>query len=232
MKAFNLPTAAFVAILPAFCALADLEVLWWAVPADGTSIDGQDVTVQINRSGTTYDLAGLMATYNISTYDEESGTGGLWARVKVVDASGSATYLAQNIPDSATGVPTISFDIEGVNVDTMPVPNYGNGTGNGWYVADVSEFTDSQYSFYIELGNWEGDSYDTWTSYAETTAGVSYNYLQSSGNIQTWVSSPMLNAGHVWMPMSYVVPEPTSSLLILLGAAGLALRRRRNFSRG
>lgn len=75
----------------------------------------------------------------------------------------------------------------------------------------------SSATYVIEL--WKGDvAVAQSTSYAYSELA---NYIASAG-----ISAPgggMLKA----MPMPAPVPEPTSGLLVLLGCAGLALRRRR-----
>ena len=71
--------------------------------------------------------------------------------------------------------------------------------------------------------------------YVSTTAGAAYDALsptdiwpiffgaQTSVSKATFADSTTTFAGAGW----YAVPEPTSGLLMLLGMAGLALRRRR-----
>ncbi len=84
-------------------------------------------------------------------------------------------------------------------------------------------------SFAIELGNWDNG---TWTTLA-TTGMISYNDLtvlgQSEGGSYILTADQGLNApGFVpWNAQSYMVPEPSSGLLILIGAGLLALRRGR-----
>ena len=86
--------------------------------------------------------------------------------------------------------------------------------------ADLSAYSTGSYGFLLELANWGDDSstmvgksevwsFDTLKSYMTTVKGGS--------NIPTQ---------GVWAPMVNV-PEPTSGLLMLLGIAGLALRRKR-----
>ena len=212
MKLKNLTAAISVAVLLCFSALADLEALWWAVPEN----------VTITRGTQTYgSLTELRNAYGIEEYSTETDSGGLFARIVAVDGSGNTSYMQQ------WAGPELGF----INDDWMLlVPNDSDGGMNGWYAA-VAGY--EAYSFYVELGNWEGsDESPTWTSYGHSTDVVAYDRLQYDAKIQKFVNGSFINPAHPWTPTSYVVPEPTSSLLILLGAAGLALRRRRNFSRG
>ena len=211
MKMKNLTAAISVAVLPCFSALADLEALWWAVPED----------VTITRGTQTYgSLTELREAYGIEEYSTETDSGGLFARIVAVDGSGNTSYMKQ-----WSGSEFIDDDW------MLLVPNDSDDDNrNGWYAA-VAGY--EEYSFYVELGNWEGsDESPTWTSYGQSTDVVAYDRLKDDAKIQKFVNGSLINPAHPWTPMSYVVPEPTSGLLLVFGASGLALRRRRNFSRG
>ena len=90
--------------------------------------------------------------------------------------------------------------------------------------ADVSAFASGspEYAFVIELGNLDGS---TWSTFAVSET-VTYTDLVANDHIDT-SSGYDPNPITPWMPTSYVVPEPTSGMLVLVGAALLALRRRR-----
>lgn len=77
----------------------------------------------------------------------------------------------------------------------------------------------STYSFFVELYNASGDV--VWTQYAST-----YQQLLDSGYISTGgITTPAEMATGGMNGAS--VPEPTSGVLLLIGGAMLALRRRR-----
>ena len=87
----------------------------------------------------------------------------------------------------------------------------------------VGEFdSDEVNSFLVELWNWEDDSAPAvrvgWRNY-------SLSALDGVGSI--WRDGAGSTGGNTPFTVTSVVPEPTSGLLLLLGAAGLALRRRR-----
>ncbi len=85
-------------------------------------------------------------------------------------------------------------------------------------LSDLKGYGSSQYSFYVELYNTAGDS-------VHKTQTVSYNSLLSSGYISTGgVLTPTVLARGF---NGASVPEPTSGVLLLVGGALLALRRRR-----
>ena len=92
------------------------------------------------------------------------------------------------------------------------------------WLADVSAYASGspEYAFVIELGNWDGSA---WSTFAVSET-VTYADLASNNHIDT-TSGYNPNPITPWAPSSYVVPEPTSGMLVLVGAALLALRRRR-----
>ena len=91
--------------------------------------------------------------------------------------------------------------------------------------ADVDDYSGASYSFAIELGNFDGPE-GSWVAHV-TGDPVSYTDLLSGNHISAWDGiDPVV--GEVWHPASYAVPEPSGGLLMLLGGALLALRRRRN----
>lgn len=106
---------------------------------------------------------------------------------------------------------------DGISDPAMPVPA-------DWYASVVSPYASETYSFAIELGNWDWDN-GTWTMIA-TSEAVSYRDLKTGGHIAAWDGTDPA-APSVWQPASYVIPEPSGGMLMLMGFALLALRRRR-----
>ena len=86
----------------------------------------------------------------------------------------------------------------------------------------------SELSFAIELGNYDNG---TWTTLA-TSGSLAYSSLVNaegaSGYTYLTTSDALSLKGLTpWAPQTYPVPEPSSGLLVLIGASLLALRRRR-----
>ena len=86
-------------------------------------------------------------------------------------------------------------------------------------LSDLGSYGSSSYSFYIELYNASGVS-------VYKTESLSYDSLVASGYVSGGgVALPTFTATSGFNGAS--VPEPTSGVLLLIGGAMLALRRRR-----
>ena len=122
----------------------------------------------------------------------------------------SGEYLYMRRPE------TRDFVLESINVPMT-------------WVADVSKFASGspEAVFMIELGNY--DSGNNWSTLALSETAT-YADLEANNHIET-ASGYIPNPVAIWTPTSYVVPEPTSGLLVLIGTALLALRRRKGSSR-
>lgn len=104
----------------------------------------------------------------------------------------------------------------------------GTSAANG-YFAVLPSSDASTYSYFIELGNYNGSTY---TALAQSDA-ITYSELSQSHVITTaqlddilgHMSSAMVQA---WVGVNYqAVPEPTGGLMVLVGLSVLALRRRK-----
>lgn len=92
---------------------------------------------------------------------------------------------------------------------------------------DVSAFSSGTYSFYIELANYSDGYKNLGNTVSETTYAdmVAKHYIMetplSVTQAQVWHG---VGAG---VGGGFAAPEPTSAMLMLLGMAGLALKRRK-----
>lgn len=92
----------------------------------------------------------------------------------------------------------------------------------GEYFSSLGSFAGASYSFVLELGNWSDGA---WVRTSMESAAASYDQLDR--HLAEWHGMTPVYA-QPWSPTSFsVVPEPTGGVLMLLGAALLALRRRK-----
>ncbi len=94
-------------------------------------------------------------------------------------------------------------------------------------ISDLGSTDYSSYYFYVELANYSSATGETTTRSVNKDYPWSYSELVSSGYISTGdsLSAPSAFANGALDGGS--VPEPTSGVLLLIGGALLALRRRR-----
>ena len=149
----------------------------------------------------------------ISAYDLASMKGGeLYARVSVRDATGAhVNYLnLYTFDENAQVIPS-----GGQKTQQLGVPPVNS-------FADLTGYSGAEWSFAVELGNTVDDK---WMAYVVSEVR---SYASLGRHITDW--KPGMDSVHQieWVPKSFVVPEPCSGLLLLVGGGLLALRRRRN----
>ena len=93
--------------------------------------------------------------------------------------------------------------------------------GGAWYA--VMPDSPEGLSFMVELGNWEND---TWVGIARSQA-YTYAQLVDQYIIKNWGGPEATPAIAPLVADGYVVPEPASGILLLIGGGLLALRRKR-----
>ena len=198
------------AILTADVASAgENDVLYWMI--DGTA------------SVTPWDGGEAMSVGDFFSSHELATEGSAFAaRVRVTGGDiqeGQDVFLDLYIPGYGLDVGSGEYGVVFSEVGGYwgaGVPT-GNQSPSGDYSAGSPE-----YSFIVELGNI--DSSDNWTTVA-TSAATAYSDLGAYIH-QTFDINPSSMA--VWTPTSFTaVPEPSSGLLVTIGFAILALRRKR-----
>ena len=132
------------------------------------------------------------------------------ARIRYEGTDGSSGYL-----------PIIGITSGGGNANFDALA--GAGVPGGYY-ASLGSYAGEAYSYVLELGNWASGE---WAGTTMESTSVSYTDLYNQFHIAQWEGiTPSYS--RPWTPTTFtVVPEPTGGLLILLGGALLALRRRK-----
>ena len=177
-----------------------------AIAASGRADDGPmvlwwQVGAEDDYTETGESLRNVQVEMRDGNYTTAYDIGANVARIK---ETSTGTYL--DILDPETG----EFSLESIDVPQV-------------WAADVSAYAagSPEYMFVIELGNYESGS---WSTLAVSEAAT-YADLSGSRNIVQWDHGFSPQSGPAWNPTAYVVPEPNSGLLVLLGTLLLALRR-------
>ena len=103
------------------------------------------------------------------------------------------------------------------------------GTAPNQYVSlqntELGQYGNDGYSFFVEMANYNGGEWQT----VATGQTISYTDLVSSGYVATGAvdANGAATAASSFNMGANAIPEPSSGLLLLIGGAMLALRRRR-----
>ena len=190
-------------ILPA----GENDVLYWMIDDTATVTPwGGGEAMSVSDFFSSHELAGEGSAFA--------------ARIRVTGGNITEdTFLDLYIPGHGLDVGGGEYGVEFSEVGGY----WGAGvpTGNQSPSGDFSAGS-PEYSFIVELGNI--DSSDNWTTVA-TSAAATYSSLADYIH-QTFDMNPSSMA--VWTPTEFAaVPEPSSGLLVTIGLAVLALRRKR-----
>lgn len=188
-----------VAIGPRLLAAED-SVLYWMV--------NDPVVYEYDETG-----RALFVEEVVSRPDGKTING---ARVHVTGSDGTDLYLTM-INDDGTPSPATYVNVSpAYSGEGGSYVGMTGGPAMSWVLGD---YQTADYVFTMELGHWEDDE---WLVMA-ASAGASWNDIKGFTSISD-IGAP---GGQHWAPEAAYVPEPSSGLLIVIGGALLALRRKR-----
>jgi len=138
-------------------------------------------------------------------------------------ATGMKDYLGTALKTSSQGAFTITCAFYTgdtlVYTDTGSVNTFGAATGS--FTQAEGALGSTAYNVVLTVVDKDGNTFTASGAYTSGSANTTINFNGGTGMTSTTFSQSGKDYG--WA----VVPEPTSAMLMLLGMAGLALRRRR-----
>ena len=191
-----------------------MKKLMMVVAAIALAASAQAATYDWKWSSTLKDptataFSGTVYLFNAQDYSQQTILTAFLANPKSYALSGAIDSYATSNGKNSTGA-----EIPEANIGTL------RGSGDDKYV-------DYFYATTFKSGD---DSYifltDTYTVNVQASQITSIS-TSLSGSTVAPDDTSTIQSGKVWYAAPSAIPEPTTGLLVLLGIAGLALRRRR-----
>ena len=172
----------------------------------------------IIKMNTVIKTAALALAFACTSALADNGYQYLYWYVDETEADEPIAFAYATLKDGRTGTVIDALGADSyLSSETLGL-TAGSATAPVGYASDLGAYANSANYFYIELFD-ENDVGLGASSY------LSYSSLFSLGYLGT--NDTGTNVEHAWKVSAFMVPEPTSGMLFLLGIAALSLRRKR-----
>ncbi len=186
-----------------------MKKLMMAVAVVAAAVSANAATIQWGNTSTSK-IVGLDGSTAMSTADTKSYllTAQLWA----VDGSGNETLVFEQASTASSSI----FMNAGIMKTSSQAYTYGkeSSQNDALYALFTITVGEQKYEMKVDQG---------WTNTQTSDGSATLELTWAEGTYGGLAGTQTAGSKGAWQ----AVPEPTSGLLMLLGFAGLALRRRR-----
>lgn len=124
--------------------------------------------------------------------------------------------------DRVNAAELFAYDLDH-GVATSAISMIATNTTDEYYTVEVGNYSSGNYAFYVEVVNYSSAGREV---LGTSFGNVEKNTYTALNNVSISGAGLGFNTMNVWHGGGVAAPEPTSAMMILLGLAGLALKRK------